>query len=57
MAIRSKIDSVQDTFSRLRALMAERILVIDGAMGTMLQAYQFQERTSAGSASRTTRRT
>jgi 5-methyltetrahydrofolate--homocysteine methyltransferase len=34
---------VQDIFSRLKALMAERILVIDGAMGTLLQAYQFQE--------------
>jgi 5-methyltetrahydrofolate--homocysteine methyltransferase len=43
MAVRSKIDAVQDIFSRLKALMAERILVIDGAMGTLLQAYQFQE--------------
>ena len=43
MALRSKIDAVQDTSSRLKALMAERILVIDGAMGTLLQAYQFQE--------------
>jgi 5-methyltetrahydrofolate--homocysteine methyltransferase len=34
---------VQDIFSRLKALMSERILVIDGAMGTLLQAYQFQE--------------
>jgi 5-methyltetrahydrofolate--homocysteine methyltransferase len=34
---------VQDIFSRLKALMAERILVIDGAMGTLLQAYAFDE--------------
>lgn len=29
--------------SKLKALLAERILVLDGAMGTMLQAYAFEE--------------
>ena len=29
--------------STLKALLSERILVLDGAMGTMLQAYDFQE--------------
>jgi 5-methyltetrahydrofolate--homocysteine methyltransferase len=39
---------VQDTTSRLKALMAERILVIDGAMGTLLQAYKFEEQDFRG---------
>jgi 5-methyltetrahydrofolate--homocysteine methyltransferase len=34
---------VQDTATRLKALMAERIVVIDGAMGTMLQSHRFEE--------------
>jgi 5-methyltetrahydrofolate--homocysteine methyltransferase len=34
---------MQDTPSRLKALLAERIVVIDGAMGTMLQGYGFDE--------------
>ena len=29
--------------SKLNALLAERILVLDGAMGTMLQQYGFSE--------------
>ena len=31
------------TADRLRALLAERILVLDGAMGTMLQQHRFEE--------------
>jgi 5-methyltetrahydrofolate--homocysteine methyltransferase len=31
------------TVEKLRALLAERVLVIDGAMGTMLQSYKLQE--------------
>jgi 5-methyltetrahydrofolate--homocysteine methyltransferase len=34
---------VTDTATRLKALMAQRIVVIDGAMGTMLQSYRFEE--------------
>jgi 5-methyltetrahydrofolate--homocysteine methyltransferase len=34
---------VSETAARLRALLAERIVVIDGAMGTMLQSYRFDE--------------
>ena len=44
--------------SQLDRLLAERILVIDGAMGTMLQARAPRARpTSAASASATTRAT
>jgi 5-methyltetrahydrofolate--homocysteine methyltransferase len=32
-----------DTFSLLHALLKERALVIDGAMGTMVQAYKLSE--------------
>ncbi len=32
-----------DTFSLLHALLKERALVIDGAMGTMVQAYKLTE--------------
>ncbi len=32
-----------DTKSRLRAIAAKRILVLDGAMGTMIQSYRFSE--------------
>ncbi len=33
----------RDAESRLRALMAERIVVLDGAMGTMIQGYRLDE--------------
>ena len=33
----------QDTFSLLHSLLKERALVIDGAMGTMVQAYKLTE--------------
>jgi 5-methyltetrahydrofolate--homocysteine methyltransferase len=32
-----------DNFDRLQALLAERILILDGAMGTMLQRYKLSE--------------
>ena len=35
--------SRQDTLTRLEALLAERILVMDGAMGTMIQSYGLEE--------------
>lgn len=34
---------VMETAERLRELMKRRVLVLDGAMGTMLQAYRLQE--------------
>src|SRR5262245_11625641 len=34
---------MSDAAARLRALLAQRIVVIDGAMGTMLQTYRLQE--------------
>ena len=34
--------------STLKSLLAKRILVLDGAMGTMLQAYEFQEKDFRG---------
>ena len=34
---------MSDTAARLKALLAQRIVVIDGAMGTMLQTYKLQE--------------
>ena len=35
--------STNSTASRLRSLARQRILVLDGAMGTMIQALQFDE--------------
>jgi len=35
--------SKDNIFDRLRELLQKRILVLDGAMGTQLQAYKFQE--------------
>ena len=32
-----------DKTEQLKQLMAERILVLDGAMGTMIQSYQLEE--------------
>ena len=32
-----------DVSRQLSALLSERILVLDGAMGTMIQTYQLQE--------------
>jgi 5-methyltetrahydrofolate--homocysteine methyltransferase len=37
------LTSFADTFSLLHALLKERALVIDGAMGTMVQAYKLSE--------------
>ena len=34
---------ISETEKALRALMAERILILDGAMGTMVQRYKLQE--------------
>ncbi len=34
---------MNDAFSRLNALLSERILIIDGAMGTMIQAHKLTE--------------
>ncbi|MDQ3215565.1 MAG: homocysteine S-methyltransferase family protein, partial [Pseudomonadota bacterium] len=36
-------DTVSDLEQRLRALLAQRILILDGAMGTMIQRYQLSE--------------
>ena len=41
----------------LPALLQQRILIIDGAMGTMIQRYRSARPTTAASASRTIRRT
>ena len=43
--------------SQLDRLLAERILVLDGAMGTMIQGRPSPRPTSAASASATTRAT
>jgi 5-methyltetrahydrofolate--homocysteine methyltransferase len=37
------MDTFADTFQTLRALLDERILIIDGAMGTMIQRHKFEE--------------
>ena len=42
-----------DASEQLTALLRERILVIDGAMGTMIQAYGSARPTSAASGSAT----
>lgn len=34
---------MSDTFSILRSILSQRVLVIDGAMGTMIQAYKLTE--------------
>ena len=36
-------NNISPTEEKLRALAAERILILDGAMGTMLQALKFDE--------------
>ena len=41
-----------DKHAVLEALLRRRILVLDGAMGTMIQALELARRTSAASASR-----
>jgi 5-methyltetrahydrofolate--homocysteine methyltransferase len=42
-AINEKIFRQSDRTEELRALLEQRILVIDGAMGTMIQAYKLEE--------------
>ncbi len=32
-----------DTFATIRALLDQRILILDGAMGTMIQRHKFEE--------------
>ena len=39
---------MSDTDSKIRKLMSERILLLDGAMGTMIQAYDLNEQTFRG---------
>ncbi len=39
---------MRDTETKLRNLMSERILLLDGAMGTMIQAYDLDEQTFRG---------
>ena len=39
---------MSDTGTQLRKLMSERILLLDGAMGTMIQAYDLDEKTFRG---------
>ena len=34
---------ISSTEKRLRELLSERILILDGAMGTMVQQYKLQE--------------
>jgi 5-methyltetrahydrofolate--homocysteine methyltransferase len=36
-------DKVQDTFELLHTLLKQKVLVIDGAMGTMVQGYKLSE--------------
>ena len=43
-----------DRTAELRALLQRRILILDGAMGTMIQGYKLDEAPSAASASATT---
>ena len=46
-----------DATEQLRAILRERILVLDGAMGTLIQGHQPGEEESAGSGSPTGRAT
>ena len=39
---------MRDTETKLRNTMAERVLLLDGAMGTMIQAYDLDEQTFRG---------
>ena len=39
---------MRDTETKLRKLMTERVLLLDGAMGTMIQAYDLDEQTFRG---------
>jgi 5-methyltetrahydrofolate--homocysteine methyltransferase len=45
-----------DRSELLRSLLAQRILILDGAMGTMIQRHGLQEATIAARASRIIRR-
>ncbi len=40
--------TLEDRLSSLQAALSERILILDGAMGTMIQAYQLQEQDYRG---------
>lgn len=37
------METMGETEKLLRQLLAERILILDGAMGTMIQRYRFEE--------------
>ncbi len=43
-----KRDAISSTEARLRALLAQRILILDGAMGTMIQRYKLTEQDYRG---------
>jgi len=43
LTIEIKVPPMSDPHSRLQALLQERILILDGAMGTMIQRHRFQE--------------
>ncbi|MCE2860100.1 MAG: homocysteine S-methyltransferase family protein, partial [Oxalobacteraceae bacterium] len=38
-----KRDAISSTEAQLRSLLAQRILILDGAMGTMIQRYKLSE--------------
>ena len=51
------METQSKTRDRLDRLLTERILILDGAMGTMVHALKFSEADFGGSGSRTIRRT
>src|SRR6202171_1601302 len=46
---RQSLDSQEHRIAHLKNLLKERIVIIDGAMGTMIQAQQLDEATFRGS--------